>query len=462
MINYFNFKKFNGRVLVVNDIGYSMFLSIDEFIALCSNPNRLDKQIYRELVEKRFILEGNSFIASDYLADELQSMKGFLKQSTSLHIFVVTNNCNMSCVYCQAQSEYNKSFGNMSIETARKAVDIALESPSDTLTFEMQGGEPLINFRTIKEIITYAEQKKGNRYIHYCITTNGTLLTPEVIDFFQKYNVSVSISLDGSKEIHDYNRRMKSQQSNYAIVEKMIPELRKRDISVDALLTTSRYSLGKWKEIVDAYVTLGFHSIFVRPLTPLGFANDHWGDVGYTVNDYLVFYRNILDYILEYNKKGIRIKENHATIFLRKILCQESDNYMELRSPCGAGIGQLAYYYDGSIYTCDEGRMVAQMGDDAFCLGNVEDSSYSDLMNSEICQAVCQASVLEGLPSCSECVYLPYCGVCPVATYAMEGSILSRTNNNYRCRLYKGMLDSIFQHMMNEDDLKIFEKWVEK
>lgn len=134
---------------------------------------------------------------------------------------------------------------------------------------------------------------------------------------------------------------------------------------------------------------------------------------------------------------------------------------MELRSPCGAAVGQMAYYYDGNIYTCDEGRMLAEMGKSEFKLGNVDYSNYDDLVDNDVCKITCQASVLEGLPGCSECVYMPYCGVCPVVNYAMEENIYSREINNYKCNIYKGMLDTIFELIdENPSAMEVFEGWM--
>ena len=461
MINYFNFKKINNdKVLIVNDIGNNAFLNIDEFVALLKDRSALEEKKYRELVKKRFILEGNLFVSSDRVSSELRLSKEYLRRSTDLHIFVVTNYCNMNCVYCQAQSEKSNSYGFMDKETAIKSVEIALQSPDEVLTFEMQGGEPLLNFDAIKVIILHAEKNKGNKRIYYTITTNGTLFNKEILDFFEKYKVSVSISLDGTKKIQEHNRPMKNKNNSYEYLESIVPVLNKRNIAGGAVLTTTNYSLDKWREIVDTYYKFGFFDMLIRPLTPLGYANDHWDEVGYSVDQFLEFYRNSLNYILEYNKKGIRMREMHTVFFLNKILKQVSVNYMELRSPCGATLGQIAYNYDGNIYTCDEGRMIAQMGDGSFCIGNVNQNTYRELVSCDNCRAVCRASVLEGLPGCSDCVYMPYCGVCPATTYALEGSVFSRTYNNYRCKLYQGMLDTIFQLLLNDENKRILTGWV--
>ena len=137
-------------------------------------------------------------------------------------------------------------------------------------------------------------------------------------------------------------------------------------------------------------------------------------------------------------------------------------NYMELRSPCGAATGQLCYYYDGNIYTCDEGRMVAEMGDPLFRLGTV-DSDYDELIESPVCKATLAASVLESLPSCSDCVYQPYCGVCPVVTYAIEKDIFPKSPNGFRCTINKGIQDFLFEILKNNDEtvINILYSWIE-
>ena len=164
---------------------------------------------------------------------------------------------------------------------------------------------------------------------------------------------------------------------------------------------------------------------------------------------------------LEINRQGYFLSEGHAATFLSKILLGQGKNYMELRSPCGAAVGQMAYYYDGNVYTCDEGRMLAEMGDRAFQLGTVEDT-YDSLMNSNVCKACCVASTLEAAPTCSDCVYQPYCGTCPVLNYALDGDVFSKIPNHYKCQTYKGMLDAVFGllNQKNPEIDNILDRWV--
>jgi sulfatase maturation enzyme AslB (radical SAM superfamily) len=106
--------------------------------------------------------------------------------------------------------------------------------------------------------------------------------------------------------------------------------------------------------------------------------------------------------------------------------------------------------------------MIAESGDEAFLLGNVFDNSYNDWINSSCCKAICSASLLGTLPGCCDCVYKPYCGVCPVINYAINGSI-TRVSKD-RCKVYKGILDILFEYIYINDGevLKIFSEWSEQ
>jgi radical SAM protein with 4Fe4S-binding SPASM domain len=232
-------------------------------------------------------------------------------------------------------------------------------------------------------------------------------------------------------------------------------------VQMGAIETTTRESLAYPENIVDEYVQMGFHSISLRALTPLGCAHKRWEEIGYQPAEFLTFYRKAFDHIIEINQSGYRLTEGIATIFLKKIIEGIALNYMELRSPCGAAMGQIAYYYNGNVYTCDEGRMIAEMGNDTFLLGTVE-STYNELMGTKVCRAACTSSILEALLSCSDCVYQPYCGVCPAVNYALYGDLYEKTSGNYRCQIYRGMLDIIFEKLQEDDYSvrQIFRSWI--
>ena len=461
-LNYFNFKNFGNKVLMTNDFGKYVFVEKKDFLKILSLNIDRDSLLYSTLIEKEMIFDGSELEYSLSGKYALRTIKGHVNTATSLHIFVVTTKCNMSCVYCQANNGRECPHLMMDREMAQKAVDIALQSPEQYLSFEFQGGEPLINFEMIKFIVEYAQSHKENHEISYTIVTNLTLLNDEMLDFFVQHNFAISTSIDGNELVHNYNRPFANGEGTFQKVMESVRKIRKAGLHVGAIETTTKYSLAFPKEIVRAYVELGFDSIFIRPLTPLGKAAKSWNEIGYSWQEFIDFYAQAFEELIEINKNGWFIKEDHASILLKRIR-GDFMNYMELRSPCGAGVGQLAYYADGNIFTCDEGRMLHEMGDSSFQLGNVYENTYTELIKNGVCRTVCASSVLESIPSCCDCVYQPYCGTCPVVNYALYIDVIEKEPRGYKCRIYPGILDYLFLKFYENDPetIGILNTWSE-
>lgn len=459
-LNYFNFKKLNGKILLTNDMGKYVFLDEPDFHKLLSKTIDLNSDCGLRLREAGMIYSESNLEFAENHEFLLRNAKGSVAMATSLHIFVVTTACNMNCVYCQANNGASVPNCYMTEDIAERAVDIALQSPEYQLSFEFQGGEPLLNFPVIAHIIEYAEEHCGHHKIEFNLVSNLTLMTDEILDFLEAHSCSISTSVDGPCDLHNRNRPFKNGEGTFCDVSRAVERIRKRGLPVGAIETTTRYSLCCPEELVHTYAEMGFDRIFIRHLTQLGKAEKDWDQIGYTADEFLAFYINALNEIIRMNKSGTRIREQHAEILLNRIKGRRM-NYMELRSPCGGGIGQLAYYADGRIFTCDEGRMLAEMGNDAFLLGNVHENSYQELIASGVCQTVCASSMLETIPSCCDCVYQPYCGVCAVICYANSGDVIEKTPNSFRCQIYRGMLDYLFGLLQENDvdTMSVLDKW---
>lgn len=458
--NYFNFKKFEDKILMTNDLGNHLFVSPEDFKNIIRKNIDLDSELGKTLLEKNMVYEETDLEYSSLLKQNMRRLKGHVLNATSLHIFVVTTACNMRCVYCQANNGVTCPSLYMTKEMAEKAVDIALQSPNRYLSFEFQGGEPLLNFGVIKHIIKYTEERKGNHDIQYNVVSNLTLITNEILEYFIRYNIGISTSIDGPEMIHNKNRPFRDGSGTYQAVLDSIQIIREKGLHVGAIQTTTRASLAYPREIVRAYKDLGFESIFLRPLTPLGKATKNWNKIGYTPEEFVDFYMQALDEVIKINLTEGFFKEDHASILLSRMEGQFV-NYMELRSPCGASVGQVAYYADGDIFTCDEGRMLHEMGDHTFRLGNVFENTYADIINNGVCKTVCASSILETIPTCCDCVYQPYCGTCPVVNYAKSHDIIEKGPRGYRCKIYSGILDCLFKLILdgNADTNNILKTW---
>lgn len=462
MLNYFNFKQLNsGKYLITNDFGRYLFVSDKTLSNMVHSPEKLTEEEKIQLTQELFFVDQYPIpFNNEQETFFLRDIKNYLFSATSLHIFVVTNACNLNCKYCQA-NDGSKLHIRMNEKTAKAAVDIALSSPQKRLTFEFQGGEPLLNFETIKFITEYAELKKQDRDISYSIVTNLTLITDEMIDFLVHYHFSVSTSLDGPECVHNNNRHFPNGKGSYYAVIEKIALLKEAKLQLGAIETTTKNSLSYPTEIIDEYVKNGFPTIFIRPLSPLGCAKKEWDTIGYSEEEFIAFYKQAFEYIVQLNKRGVRIQEYYATLLFSKIIHHFPANYMELRSPCGASLGQLAYYVNGDVFTCDEGRMMYEMGDSSFRLGNVFSDTYRDLITSPSCRALCLASNLESIPGCCDCVYQPYCGVCPVINKAMFNDIIAKAPNYYRCKINQGILDYLFGILQENDPetIQIISNW---
>ncbi len=463
------FRALGDRMLLTNDAGDHALVSQAEFHGLLEGRPPADPA-RRDALARQGFMAGTR--APEDLAAAMARRKGFLASGPYLHVLVTTLRCNQGCVYCHASRIGMATPGHdMSLETADQAVAVALQSPSPTLTFEFQGGEPLANWPVVRRVVERAlELGRGlGKDIRFSLVSNLSLMDDEKMAFLVDHGVQVCTSLDGPQDLHDANRPFAGGSSHAETVrwmERIDRAYQDRGLDptlyhVEALLTVTRASLGRAGDIVEEYVRRGLQAIFVRPLNPFGFATLTWGKIGYGTGEFLAFHRAVLDDLVERNRRGTQILERLATIFLSKILSGTDPNYLDIRSPCGAGIGQIAYDHDGSVFCCDEGRMVNQMGDPMFRMGHLARDGYGDLVESEVVRSLCVASCLEALPGCSDCAYLPWCGSCPVYNYATQGNIFGRMPENEKCKLHMGVLDDLIGRLASADetDGAILRRW---
>lgn len=456
---YFNFRRLPHGVLVAGDLGGWVLLKPDEFKAFAAA--RLKPGRALEKLEKAGLI--SSRLDFDALSADWRDSNEYLERGPGLHILVLTQNCNHGCLYCQAGSGRGR---DMSAPTALRAVDFAFSAPVPGLTIEFQGGEPLMNWPVLKEAALYARSKsaKTGKELALALVSNFSLMDGAKAEFIVKNDISVCTSLDGPADLHNANRPFSGGDS-HARAAKWIKYFQgSRGANPpggpSALLTVTRASLGRAREIVDEYARLKLPYVFLRPLTPMGQAPRRWAEIGYGPEEFLEFYRAGLDRVLQLNRRGVPIKEKTAFLLVKKILGSQDNKYVDLRCPCGAGLGQLAYDVDGGIYTCDEGRMLARDGDLSFRLGSVRDR-YAAIINSDPVKACAISSSLDLQPACSRCAYKAWCGVCPAYNAAAQGGFWGDMPANARCRVLLGVFDHIFAKLADKDNLKIFQKWLE-
>lgn len=464
----FRFKRFDDMYLITNDIWKYYFLSGDSFSLFIQGKYKFIDW-YQDLIEKGFIKTSHY---EDELTHKFRWRTTFIGTGPALHMIVVTLRCNHHCKYCHAAvAPEDASWYDMDQETAKKAVDAIMYTNSSNITIEFQWGEALLNWEIVQYIIEYASEQGMylNKNITYTLVTNLTLMTEEKLEWLLDRWVNICTSLDGDKVIHNSNRTWYDWDSFDKVsywIKRVNDEMQSRGMwNIWALLTTTKETLSRSKEIVDAYVDLWLNGIFLRWLNPYGFAASDIKSLWYSSEQWLKFYSETLDYIIELNKKGTDFREYITSVYLMKIFMDFDPAYMDIRSPSGIAVWWVSYNYDGKVYASDESRMLGRMWIDDFFMTDLKDSwqeTYLAMMNSDITKIAVQASTLDGLPWYNDHVYKPYLWVDILHNFKQTGNIYVPLVKDEKTKIQIGILDIIFKKLQDPEESMILQWWLEK
>jgi uncharacterized protein len=455
-----------GSILLTNLVGEHIFVSEAQLLSVLDG-SCTDQRLLAELRAKHLIQLPGERVPVELLAIKLRTRLRRLQDSTGLHIFVVTLRCEHTCRYCQvSRQSSSKNDYDMTEENAARALELAFRSPSPHLKIEFQGGEPLLNFPLVRWIVNEAKRINEDRgkQLTFVIATNLALLDDEILSFCGREDIYLSTSLDGPAELHNGNRRRPGQDSWERTVAG-IRQVRDRlgPDKVSALMTTTEASLGQARAIIDTYASLGLRQVFLRPVSPYGFALRRRGGAGYDVSRWLAFYDAGLDHIIDLNRRGVPMVETYAAIVAKKMFTNDDPGYVDLASPAGIGLGALVYNYDGDVYASDEGRMLAEMGDHTFRLGNLHDSSYADIMLSEKLLEPLEQSLTLSAPMCSTCAFEPYCGADPVFHHATMGDFAGHKALSAFCQRNMGVFTTILRRARDDSFTKdLLWRWAQR
>jgi len=454
-----------GEIVVVNEVGEFHFLAESDFRRFCDHALSPHEEIFRDLRAKHFLLDEHAGSYWPYAVSQYRTRKGFITDGPALHILVVTLRCHHSCLYCQVSRQTTDMTAfDMSDETAAQAIDRIFESPGPDLKVEFQGGEPLLAFDRIRAIVDKIEQRNVSegRQIEYVIATTLNDITAEQLEFCRAHRINLSTSIDGPEPLHNRNRARRGRDSFRRTVDGIYAA---RAVlghdAVSALTTITRESLKEPEAIIDTYVALGFSSIFLRPLSPYGFARLTRDRIGYPVEEFMAFYHRAIRHLVKLNWSGTYLEETYTTFLLQHILTPFPTGYVDLRSPTGAALGALVYNYNGDVYASDEGRMLAEVGDHAFRLGRVT-QTYGELIRSPQARALLEAGVAESLPGCCDCAFLPYCGADPVFHYAEQGALRGHRAKSPFCRKQMMLFQFLFRELRSQDSetMRVLSSWL--
>jgi His-Xaa-Ser system radical SAM maturase HxsB len=451
----FNSEKINDQYLVTNMMGCWDALNEAEFRQLHSLRVMQGGALFNRLLERGLIVDADNLRR---VIDDYRQLNANVFTDTSLHIAVLTKRCNLRCTYCHAEG--GASSEDMSIETASRVLQYLFDVRNNSVTLEFQGGEPLMNWPVLQFLTENARKFNTlGKNLNIVVVTNMLLMDDEKMRFLADHDVAVCTSLDGPADIHDKNRvnvAGKGQGNHAKVVGKVERFNSKFGRKVHMLPTISKHSLEHPERIIDEYLRLGQGEIALRPVNKIGYACGNWEDVGYTAEEFNVFYDRAMAYIMKLNSSGSYLSERTARTILTKALLKKDPSYVDMMNPCGAGRSVMAYAPNGGCYPTDEARM---LGDDIFRLGDINKESYDNMLNKENLLFLLSAG-------CSDLwnyrsVYSPWMGVDPVVNYAVEKNVIPKGGSRLQ-QILKHQFKTVFSYLLGDKKyLDVFRRWTQ-
>ena len=377
-----------------------------------------------------------------FTADSFEPMAGTLKARTSgvvkalcLHI---AHTCNLNCSYCFAsQGKYHGERALMSYEVGKRALDFLIENSGTRRNLEVDffGGEPLMNFDVVKQLVAYARsiEKEKNKNFRFTLTTNGVLVDDDVIEFSNREMSNVVLSLDGRKEVHDRYRVDYAGNGSY---DRIVPKFQKL---VKARGDKNYYMRGTFTHHnpdflndIKAMLDLGFTEISMEPVVCA--END---PSALTAEDREIVkkqYEDLAKLMLKRRNAGKPFTFYHYMIDLKGGPC-----IYKRVSGCGSGTEYMAVTPWGELYPCHQ-----FVGDEKYSMGDI----WKGVTNKEVQDEFkcCNAYAREG---CKDCWAKLYCsGGCAANAYHATGSITGIYE--YGCDLFKKRIECAIMMQVSE------------
>ena len=352
-----------------------------------------------------------------FVPDTFEPKAGVLKAKTSgvvkalcLHI---AHTCNLNCSYCFAsQGKYNGDRAVMSFEVGKQALDFLIANSGSRRNLEVDffGGEPLMNFDVVKQLVAYARsiEKEHNKNFRFTLTTNGMLIDDDVIEFSNKEMSNVVLSLDGRKEIHD---RFRVDYAGKGSWERIVPKFQKlvqaREGKNYYMRGTFTHANPDFLEDIKVMLDLGFTELSMEPVVCApGDPSELTPEDMEIVKDQ---YEKLAELMLQRDDEGKPFTFYHYMIDLKGGPCI----YKRI-SGCGSGTEYMAVTPWGDLYPCHQ-----FVGDDKYLLGNVWDGVSNTIIQEEFASCNVYAR-----PDCKDCWAKLYCsGGCAANAYHATGSV---------------------------------------
>lgn len=266
---------------------------------------------------------------------------------TLLIELLVSERCNMGCLYCQANSSAEKK--DMLEEVAEATIKRSFELPYQMIIFEISGGEPLINFGLVSRIVESIEINASatGRIVIINVVSNGTLITPDVAKFIRDHNIKLTLSLDGPEGIHELSRPLAGEKPSWGMQQRGLDILTKNEVPFSVVLTVNSRNHIYADEIVHFLGGLAARSVKMNPVLRIGRAANQ-NAITISNKDYLVFMKAMMNSIMNGNTV---VREFIISEMVNRLITRFRD-YRCMRTNCNAGITYFVIDPKGRVFPC--------------------------------------------------------------------------------------------------------------
>lgn len=420
----------SGSVHVVDDVVYDAIALLEPVMGELREPVQIppgDRARVAEELQRTYpqqeveeaLLEVQQLIDAEelYTADIYQSyVTDFKNRETVVKALClhIAHDCNLGCKYCFAEEgEYHGRRALMSFEVGKKALDFLIANSGSRRNLEVDffGGEPLMNWEVVKQLVEYGRSQEAahNKRFRFTLTTNGVLLSDEIMDFCNREMSNVVLSLDGRKEVNDYMRPTRNGKgSSYDIIVPKFQKFAKSRAGKDYYVrgTFTRNNLD-FSEDVKHFADLGFDQMSIEPV------------VSAPEEPYSIREEDLPQILAEYDKLAVeyikRKKEGKGFNFFHFMIDLNQGPCVAKRlSGCGSGTEYLAVTPWGDFYPCHQ-----FVGQEEFLMGNVDTGIVNTAIRDEF--KLCNVYAKD---KCRDCFARFYCsGGCAANSYNFHGCI---------------------------------------
>ena len=376
------------------------------------SPTYGEAEVLEALEEIQYLIDAEELLTTDQYHDYVVDFKKrkTVVKALCLHI---AHDCNLACQYCFAEEgEYHGRRALMSFEVGKKALDFLIANSGNRRNLEVDffGGEPLMNWEVVKQLVEYgrSKEKEYNKNFRFTMTTNGVLLNNEIMEYCNREMSNVVLSLDGRKEVNDKMRPFRGGKGSYDLI---VPKFQKfaemrgdKDYYVRGTFT--RHNLDFSKDVME-FADLGFRSMSIEPVVAA--PEEEYAIREEDLPQIMEEYDRLAEEYLKRKKEGRGFNFFHFNIDLNQGPC-----VAKRLSGCGSGTEYLAVTPWGDLYPCHQ-----FVGQEEFLLGNVDTGVTNERIRDEF--KLCNVYAKD---KCRNCFARFYCsGGCAANSYNFHGSI---------------------------------------